>query len=180
MILSPLEPPGRETDSSTAHTSQCPQAMTALISGRLRQLPDPSVDGRLRHPEVADDPDGRLSALDQSCGVAHLGSVRIWRRPPSSLLAAQCMATELVMRSRLVSSSICAKAAITVKPLTPSWWRCPSLPHPDSAPADPRLCSAVAWRGAACPASTVDARRGTSTATSRHRQMTDVSVAPGV
>ena len=56
MILGPLEPPGRETDSSTAYTSHCPQAMTALISGRLRQLLDPSVDGRLRHPEVAGDP----------------------------------------------------------------------------------------------------------------------------
>src|SRR5699024_4269740 len=46
-------------------------------------------------------------------------SCMLLSRPPKSLPAARRLATESVIRSRLISNSICANAAITVNTIDP-------------------------------------------------------------
>lgn len=68
------------------------------------------------------------------------GAIRIWKsvktgcRPPRSLPAARRLAIESVIRSRSISSSIWAKATMTVKTIEPIGVWCPRLPHRGNHP----------------------------------------------
>lgn len=56
-----------------------------------------------------------LAGVDENAGVVDRLSVNAGQRPPGSWSAAWRLATESLMRSRLISSSIEVKAAVTVK-----------------------------------------------------------------
>jgi len=61
---------------------------------------------------------GLPAAMSQK--VLRIGeSVKVGRRPPRSLPAAWRAATESVSLSRVISSSICARAVITVQTIEP-------------------------------------------------------------
>ena len=94
--------------------------MTTSDGRSLGQFPDPPVKGGSRHAEIPCHLGDRLSPPSISRRAFRIReSVKVRRCPPRSLPAALRLATEPVIRSRSISRSIWARAAVTVKSIEP-------------------------------------------------------------
>lgn len=95
-----------------------PDDRCAACSPSLKSL-DASVEGGSGHAEIFRNLRGRPAVVDEAHGVANLAVCEHGRRPPRSLPAARRFEAESPMRSRFMSSSIWARAAMTVKTSDP-------------------------------------------------------------
>src|SRR5699024_7024038 len=104
-----------------------------------------------RYRVARDMPKSRATWVAGSPASMNFIALRIWlsvearRRPPRSLPTARRMATESVIRPRLISNSICANAAITVNTIDPIGVEVSTSPPPRLSTRNPAPRSRSCW-----------------------------------